>query len=168
MEEVFFCLHRAGTIGRVQREERSQVAAEELLNICVWLLLKCSPEIKANSNTTGPTAAFWANVPPTLAEGLHNNFFLKPSSSKHLASPIFLWMYFKVSSSARSTLDSFSISPFFVRKLLTNYISIFSCVVCPTVVEPSGPPSSGGGPHRSDVGMAQMRGLKNLSLPNLC
>lgn len=33
MEEVFFSLHRAGIIDYVQREERSQVATEELLNI---------------------------------------------------------------------------------------------------------------------------------------
>ena len=131
MGELFFCLHRAGIIDYVWREERSQVATEELLNICVWLLLKCSPEIRANCNTTGPTAASWANVPPTLAGGLHNNSSLKPSSSKHLASLIFLWMHFKVSFSPPLKVHwaAFPSAHFCKKMKVTHQLSIhlFPC-----------------------------------------
>lgn len=85
--------------------------------ICVWLLLECSLKIRANSNTTGPTDAASANVPATIAGGLHNSFSLKPSSLKHLASFIFPWKHFKVFSSPclKAAPGSFSISPFWEK-----------------------------------------------------
>lgn len=85
--------------------------------ICVWLLLECSLKIRANSNTTGPTGAASANVPATIAGGLHNSFSLKPSSLKHLASFIFPWKHFKVFSSPclKAAPSSFSISPFWEK-----------------------------------------------------
>lgn len=67
--KFFFCLHRQGIIDFVQREERPQVAPDELLNVCVWLVLKCSPEMSVNFNRTSLTAVSSANVPPMLAEG---------------------------------------------------------------------------------------------------
>lgn len=134
MEEVFFCLHRAGITNYVQREERSQVATEELLNVYVWLRLKCSAKVWANSNTTGPTAAFSAKVPPMLAGGLHNNFSLRSSSSKHLASLIFLWMHFKVSSSPRFKLHWPALpSAHFCKKMeVTHQLHshLFPCDMC--------------------------------------
>lgn len=68
MEGLFFCLHRAAITRYVWREERSLVATEEPLNICVWLLLKCS-EIRANSQQHRPNWCFFSKLPSNTSWG---------------------------------------------------------------------------------------------------